>query len=84
VTQQLFWQYAAGAAGVLLMFGIVAAAAFEQGRASFKQELAEQWRKAACRECGRMPEARIIHASGCESGWPDPAKLFETLTRTDP
>lgn len=81
MTEQLFWQYAAGAAGVLLIFGIVAAAAFEQGRARMLKEIKDSWEKDRCLECGALPEARLIHRSGCESGWPDPAELFDKLSR---
>lgn len=77
----MLWEYAAGAAGVLLVFGIVAAAAFEQGRTNMLKEIKDSWEKARCKECGAVPEARLIHVSGCESGWPDPATAFETLSR---
>lgn len=63
-----------------------AAVFFELGRKSFKEEILTSWFNARCRECGAQPEPRILHVSGCESGWPDPAesgwpdpaKLFET------
>jgi hypothetical protein len=55
-----------------------AAVFFELGRKSFKEEILRSWYNARCRECGAQPEPRILHVSGCESGWPDPAKLFET------
>jgi hypothetical protein len=73
------WEVAFSAAAVLLLLGIVAAAAFEQGRVHFKKEIEDSWRKAMCRECGAIPQARLIHVSGCESGWPDPADTFEKL-----
>lgn len=77
----MLWEYAAGAAGVLLVFGIVAAAAFEQGRAHMAKELKDSWIQARCRECGAVPAVRLTHVSGCESGWPDPATAFEELAK---
>ena len=61
--------------GILVV--ILAAVFFEAGRASYKKEILASWRQAQCRECGAMPEPRIQHVSGCESGWPDPSKLFD-------
>jgi hypothetical protein len=73
------WELTLVSALVVLVLGIAAAAIFEAGRASFKKEIMDSWREAACRECGAMPEPRIMHVSGCESGWPDPAALFEQI-----
>lgn len=56
---------------------VVAATFFELGRASQRRELEASWHKARCGECGAEPRPRILHVSGCESGWPDPAKLFD-------
>jgi hypothetical protein len=63
---------------LLVVFMLVLAAIFfELGRASFKKEIQASWHDARCRECGAQPEPRILHVSGCESGWPDSAKLFD-------
>jgi hypothetical protein len=74
------WEFVCVAAIVLLTAGIAAAAIFEAGRASFKRDIEQSWREAACRECGAMPQPRLIHVSGCQSGWPDPAAVFEKLS----
>jgi hypothetical protein len=57
--------------------GEVSAAAigYFWGRESRDQELKKFWFEKRCRECGAQPVPRLIHVSGCESGWPESSKL---------
>lgn len=62
---------------LLAFIGLAFRLGMAAGREAYRRELARQWRQAACAECGQEPRPRILHVSGCESGWPDPGKLFD-------
>lgn len=63
----------------VLVGGIAAAAGFRAGvkfgRRQFRQGLEAEAFKNRCGQCGAMPRMQLIHVSGCETGWPDPAQL---------
>jgi hypothetical protein len=38
------------------------------------RELNQWYHEHRCPECGAEPTPKLIHVSGCESGWRDPSK----------
>lgn len=67
------------AAVVVVVLAVLGASFFEAGRASYRREILRSWQAARCRECGAQPEPRVRHATGCESGWPDPGDVYGPL-----
>ena len=59
----------------VLMGGVGGALLFQAGWHAHARHLARKWRAARCLECGAEPRPRLLHLSGCESGWPDPNTL---------
>jgi hypothetical protein len=54
---------------------VIAMAFFELGRSREHSRIMQEAMKHRCKECGAVPLMRLIHASGCTSGWPDPGSL---------
>jgi hypothetical protein len=62
-------EWCAVGAGILAG-AVIAAAAYERGRAAMRREILAGWREHRCGECGAEPRAHLIHVSGCTAGWP--------------
>jgi hypothetical protein len=54
---------------------LYSAAVFSVGYRTMRRDMQQFWFAYRCPGCGALPTPRIIHMSGCESGWPNPTEV---------
>jgi hypothetical protein len=55
---------------VAFAIAVAAAVGYERGRRAMKRDVLKYWERFYCKDCGAGVQPWLLHASGCDAGWP--------------